>query len=185
MMVSSAESGYARHDGFQIVTRPFCNADLQFVILLPDKPEALDSLVTQLSPKLLQECAHLAAQKVILHLPKFRLEPPTLPLDTDLKKLGMSTAFDEPRGSANFDRMAPRSPTDYLFISAVLHKAFLALDENGVEAAAATAVVMAQRAAAMAGPKPVEVNVDHPFLFAIQHVPSGACLFLGRLIDPR
>ena len=91
-----------------------------------------------LTPKLLEECAKLPAQEIALHLPKFRLAPPTLPLSDNLKALGMKTAFDEPAGSANFDRLAPRKPDDYLAISAVLHKTYLALDEKGTEAAAAT-----------------------------------------------
>ena len=100
--------------------------------------------------------------------------------------MGMRSAFDDPKGSANFDRMALRKPDDYLFISEVFHKTFLMLDEKGTEAAAATAVAM-MRATAMVvqKPKPIEVRVDHPFLFAIQHRSSGACLFLGRITDPR
>jgi len=97
----------------------------------------------------------------------------------------MLTAFDEPQGSANFDRMAPRKPDEYLYISEVFHKTFLALDEKGTEAAAATAVAMMRATAILEKPKPIEVHVDHPFLFAIQHRPSGACLFLGRVTDPR
>ena len=103
-----------------------------------------------------------------------------------LRGLGMKSAFDNPRGSANFDRMAPRKPDDYLFISEVFHKTFLALDEKGTEAAAATAVIMARpTSVAIEKPKPIEVRVDRPFLFAIQHRTSGACLFLGRVTDPR
>ena len=56
---------------------------------------------------------------------------------------------------------------------------------KGTEAAAATAVVMARATAFIENPKPIEVRVDRPFLFAIQHRPSGACLFLGRVTDPR
>ncbi|HLX72629.1 MAG TPA: serpin family protein, partial [Verrucomicrobiae bacterium] len=83
-------------------------------------------------------------------------------------------------------RMAPRRPpNDYLYISRVLHKTFLDLDEKGTEAAAATAVVMVRRSAIIREPEPVEVRVDHPFLFAIQHRGSGACLFLGHVVDPR
>jgi serpin B len=96
----------------------------------------------------------------------------------------MRAAFNQPTGSANFDRMAPRKPDDYLYISEVFHKTFLSLDEQGTEAAAATAVVM-MRATSIVAETPVEVRVDHPFLFAIQHRASGACLFLGRVTDPR
>ena len=97
----------------------------------------------------------------------------------------MKSAFDLPRGSADFDRMAPRTPDQYLYISQIFHKTFLSLDENGTEAAAATAVVMMRAMMAAPEPNPIEVQVDHPFLFAIQHRSSGACLFLGRMTDPK
>jgi serpin B len=185
-MVNKSHCGYAHREGYQVVTRPCFGGDLQFVILLPDQPDGLPALEKQLTPKLLADSAHLPATELILHLPKFRLAPPTLALGDDLKALGMKTAFDDPTGSANFDRMAPRTPRDYLFISKVFHKTYLALDEHGTEAAAATAVIMAAKSAMpMPKPNPVELKVDHPFLFAIQHVPSGTCLFLGRVTDPR
>jgi serpin B len=91
-----------------------------------------------------------------------------------------------PAGSANFDRMAPPRNAASLCISEVLHKTFLALDEKGTEAAAATVVMMAPTSmVGGAPPKPIVVNVDRPYLFAIQHRESGACLFLGRVMDPR
>jgi serpin B len=185
MMLSTSSCGYAKREGFQIVTRSYHGGDLQFVIVVPENPNGLADIEKTLTPKLLEDCAHLPMQDVTLHLPKFRLEPPTLPLGEDLKVLGMKTAFNVPTGSANFDRMAPRKPDDYLYISAVLHKTFLALDEKGTEAAAATAVVMARAAGIRPKAPPADVRVDRPFLFAIQHVPSGACLFLGRVMDPR
>ena len=98
----------------------------------------------------------------------------------------MRTAFDQPPGSANFDRLAPRRPEDYLYISQVFHKTFIAVDEKGTEAAAATAVAMMAGAAMNPHPEqPIEVKVDRPFFYAIQHIPSGACLFAGRVTDPR
>jgi serpin B len=184
-MVNKSSCGYARRETYEVITRPYYGGTLQFVILLPNDPGGLAALEKQLTPELLAGAAKLPAEDVILHLPKFRIEPPTMPLEDNLKALGMKTAFDDPRGSANFDRMAPRKPNDYLAISAVFHKTYLALDEKGTEAAAATAVVMITRGMAMRQPPPAEVKVDHPFIFAIQHVPSGACLFLGRVTDPR
>ena len=99
--------------------------------------------------------------------------------------LGMESAFDVPQGSANFDGIAPRRPNDYLYISNVFHKTFVEVDEKGTEAAAATAVVMMRATAHFEEAKPIEVRVDRPFLFAIQHRLSGACLFLCRVVDPR
>lgn len=178
---------YAKGPGYSAVAVPYSGGDLQFVILVPDQIGGLGELEKNLTADLLADCAKMAESDVILHLPKFKLEPPTIQLAAALQALGMKSAFDIPRGSANFDRMAPRRPNDYLAISEVFHKTFIAVDENGTEAAAATAVAMIRATAMepMTPPKPIEVKVDRPFIYAIQHVPSGACLFLGRVTDPR
>jgi serpin B len=186
MMQKTAEFGYAKRDGFTAVSLPYVGNELQFLVFLPDDTNGLHALESQLTANVLAECAKLEAHEVDLHLPKFKLEPPTMALAESFQALGMQSAFDVPRGSANFDKIAPRKPNDYLYISQIFHKTFIAVDEKGTEAAAATAVVM-MKATAMAGPKPqpIEVRVDRPFIYAIQHVPSGACLFLGRVTDPR
>ena len=186
MMRKTAEFGYVKRDGFTAVSLPYVGDDLQFLVLLPDDVNGLDALESKLTAEVLAECAKLEMQDVDLHLPKFKLEPSTMALAERFQTLGMKSAFDQPRGSADFDRMAPRKPNDYLYISQIFHKTFIAVDEKGTEAAAATAVVM-MRATAIAGPKPqpIEVKVDRPFVYAIQHVPSGVCLFLGRVTDPR
>ena len=178
--------GYAKPDGLTAVSIPYSGNELQFVVLLPDDVNGLANLESKLSADLLNQCAKLQPQDVDLELPKFKIEPPTIPLADNLKALGMKTAFDDPQGSANFDRMSPRKPNQYLAISNVFHKTFIAVDEKGTEAAAATAVVMMELTARRQEPKePIHVKVDRPFLYAIQHVPSGACLFIGRVTDPR
>lgn len=186
MMRKTARFGYAKRQGFSAISVPYVGDDLQFLVLLPDEVNGLRAVESKLTADILAECARLEAQDIDLHLPKFKLEPPTIALAETLQALGMKSAFDIPQGSANFDKMAPRKPNDYLYISNVFHKTFIAVDEKGTEAAAATAVVM-MRATAMARPKPppIEVKVDRPFIYAIQHVPSGLCLFLGRVMDPR
>jgi serpin B len=177
--------GYSKREGFSVVTIPYSGGDLQFLILLPEAKDGLSALEAKLTPEVLASCANPGRSELQLYLPKFKMEPPLFKLGKVLRSLGMLTAFDQPKGSANFDRLAPRKPDEYLLISEIFHKTFLALDEKGTEAAAATAVVMARAAAMVEKPKPIEVRVDHPFLFAIQHRPSGACLFLGRASDPR
>ena len=176
---------YAKRDGFTAVAVPHSGGDLQFVILLPDKSGGLGTLESKVSANVLFECAHMPETDLFLRFPKFKLEPPTIQLSDQLKMLGMNTAFDVPQGSANFDRMAPRKPNSYLAISEVFHKTFINVDEKGTEAAAATAVVMMELTARREMKEPIEVKVDRPFLYAIQHVPSGACLFIGRVTDPR
>jgi len=176
---------YAKREGFTAVSLPYVGSDLQFVVLLPDDVNGLRALESKLTADILAECAKLEAHDVDLHLPKLKIEPPTIALAEKLQALGMTTAFNQPRGSANFDRMAPRKPNDYLYISQVFHKTFIAVDEKGTEAAAATAVAMMRATALAPKRQPVEVKIDRPFIYAIQHVPSGVCLFLGRVTDPR
>jgi len=178
--------GYANKSGFTVVALPYVGSELQFLIFLPNDVKGLDALESKMAPETLMQCAHLEQQLVELYLPKFKFEPPTIPLAAKLRALGLKSMFDEPTGSANFDKMAPRKPDDYLAVSEVFHKTFIAVDEKGTEAAAATPVAML----AMTGmvrnpPKPVVIRVDHPFLYAVQHIPSGTCLFIGRVTDPR
>jgi serpin B len=179
--------GYAKHEGYSAVTIPYLSGELHFLVVLPDDVKGLADLEKKISAAGLAACAKLPARDIILHLPKFKIEGASVPLGSELQALGLKTAFDQPPGSADFSRMAPRKPNDYLAISEVVHKTFIALDEKGTEAAAATAVVMAPTSAARTEPppKPLEVKVDRPFLFAIQHRETGACLFLGRVTDPR
>lgn len=177
--------GYTKTNGVTIVSVPYQGNELQFLIILPDETKGLAALESGLTAGQLSGWANLPGQSVKLFLPKFKMQPPTLALKDALEKLGMTTAFDKPPRSANFDRMAPRKPNDYLCISDVFHKTFISVDEKGTEAAAATAVAMIGARAIMRPVEPVEVKVDHPFLFAIQHRSTGACLFLGHVVDPR
>ena len=177
---------YSRGNSFTAVALPYAGRDLQFLILLPDTIDGLAALEKEITPEFLVQCATMSPQLVALELPKFKLRPTTLPLGKTLQALGLNTVFDQPRGSANFGRMAPRRPDDYLFIGEVFHKTFLALDEEGTEAAAATSSIgLVMLGIVAEPPQPIVVKVDHPFLFAIQHRDSGACLFLGRVTDPR
>jgi serine protease inhibitor len=184
MQKRSRNFGYARRKGFTVVSLLYAGDDLQFVVVLPDEVNGLRELESKLSGDVLASCAKLQKEDVDLHLPKFKLEPPTITLAKRLEMLGMKTAFNQPKGSANFDKVAPRTPEDYLYISQIFHKTFIAVDEKGTEAAAATAVGHV-KLGGLPPPTTTEVKVDRPFVYAIQHVPSGVCLFLGRVTDPR
>lgn len=178
--------GHLSGQGFDAVSVPFVGGDMHLLLIVPKQRDGLAAVEASLTPETLAACARMERREVALHLPKFKLEPPTLDLAGVLQGLGMKQAFNLPPGSANFDAMAPRRPDDYLYISKVFHKTFLAVDERGTEAAAATAVAMMRATAIQIEPeKPVEVRADRPFLFALQHAGTGVCLFLGRLNDPR
>jgi serine protease inhibitor len=180
--------GYAKEEGLTIVALDYLGGGLRFLIILPPASQSVDDVAARLKPEQLMRWTDLgvksAPQSVELYLPKFRATGLTLSLGQALRAIGVKAAFDDPPGSANFDRIAPRQGSDYLTISEVFHQTFIALDEAGTEAAAATAVAMLATGA-RDPQQPVEVRVDRPFLFAIQHRASGACLFLGRITDPR
>lgn len=178
-LVKRREYGYLKIPGGVIVTVPYADDGLQFLIMVPDEKEGLVAMEKNLTADLLQQAASAPRQEIELHYPKFKLEPPSIALADHLAAMGMPTAFIQ--GTADFSGMA----SEKLSISQVVHKGFVAVDEYGTEAAAATAVIVAIRSALIGPEQPLEIRVDRPFAFAIQHTKSGACLFLGRVTDPR
>lgn len=188
-MRQQSHFGYATEDGLILVRLEYLGGGLHCLIILPPVGETLDAVAARLTPEQLARWSHLGAKSTTtyldLHLPKFRASGASLRLGPTLGTLGLKTAFDRPPGSANFERIAPRKPDDYLVLSEVFHQTFVVLDEEGTEAAAATAVATAIGRSVDRKPKPIEVRVDRPFLFAIQHRATGTCLFLGRIADPR
>lgn len=177
LMFKQHRMRYAQKKGFQIAALPYGGGRLQFTVIVPDKIDGLAAVEKSLTAALLTECAGLPAAEVRLSLPKFRMEPEGLELKKPLEALGVKAALTP---AADFSRMAAGP----VFISDVFHKAFIAVDETGTEAAAATATPMVK---ANGHPHEVPhkvVKADRPFLFAIQELPGGACLFLGRLSDP-
>ena len=117
-------------------------------------------------------------QKVEVYLPKFKFTFDTS-LTQTFEALGMTIPFDP--GAADFSGM---DGSRNLSISDILHKAFIATDENGTEAAAATAVIMTATAIMPPVERPSVFRADHPFLFLIRDNVSGAVLFMGRVNDP-
>ena len=181
-----AHYGYAKEPHATVVTLPYVDPNLQFVIVLPHAGVDLQQVIEAIEVPVLARWAKLEATalRIDLLLPKLRVESPTIELGTTLQKLGIRRAFDEPPQSADFDAIAPRRAEEYLFLSSIVHRTFVAVDEQGIEAAAATALVTRGGAAFRPAP-PIAVRVDRPFLFIIQHRPTSTCLFLGQIKDPR
>jgi serpin B len=116
---------------------------------------------------------NLSRGRIALTMPKFEFDS-DFSLKDVLTAMGMPVAF-----SAEADFSGMTGDQD-LSIAEVIHKAFISVDEEGTEAAAATAVVMVE--SAMPG-QPVEFTVDHPFIFLIRDIETGAILFVGRVVD--
>jgi len=174
MMQQTENLGYYAEDGLQVVELPYAGGTHSMLIMLPEEG-GLEDLAASLDEARLRSLVdQLERQSVALTLPRFEYEAEFALGDT-LAAMGMPTAFGP---EADFSGMTTEAG---LFISEVVHKAWVAVDEKGTEAAAATAVIMVESAMPM---EPVEVTVDRPFLFAIRHRDTGALLFLGQVVDP-
>ena len=172
------EVRYTESAEFQAVELPYKGEELAMVILLPRELEGCGTLESRLNPGLLStSLKEMKKQKVEIFLPRFKLETSS-DLVAPLTRMGMPDAF---AAEANFSGMdAKRS----LYISAVFHKAWGEVNEEGTEAAAATAVVtMLSSAPRPVPPRPV-FRADHPFIFLIRDTKSGSLLFLGRFAEP-
>ncbi|MCI0586295.1 MAG: serpin family protein [Planctomycetes bacterium] len=184
LMRQRAPVGYVQADGYQAVDLPYRGGELSMLVLLPDRVDGIRDLEGTISGRLVRNCAaKMSDREVDLLLPRFKVTWGTVDLRGSLAALGMALAFN--RSKADLSGINGLKPPheDALFFAAVFHKAFVDVNEEGTEAAAATAAVVTRGMAAPAPPVPV-FRADHPFLFAIRDRRSGAILFLGRMADP-
>ena len=183
MMSRTGKRRYAGGDGYQAVDLLYSFSKMSMTILLPDSGtfQAFEkSLDDELVARITED---LETRQVVLTMPKFEFQSKFDLVDT-LMTMGMTNAFDPSR--ADFSGMDGHScmamDVQCLVISDVIHKAFVAVDEEGTEAAAATASIAIPVSGAP-GP-PVEVIVDRPFIFLIRDRATGTILFVGRVLDP-
>ena len=174
MMHKTFETSYAEGDGYQAVALPYLSKDVRMLILLPAEGQ-FEKIAGSLNDTFYQELlSNLSGTTVKLTMPRFSFESEN-PLKSPLQSLGMTVPFSD---TADFSGISGKRD---LFIDEVYHKAFVAVDEKGTEAAAATAVVMTKSSAPLKVP---EVTLDRPFVFTIYDHPTGEILFLGHLADP-
>jgi serpin B len=173
-MKQTKEYGYMEANDLQGLELPYVNEELSMIILLPKKIDGLSNLEEKLNyQNLSQWLTKLYKPTVVASIPRFKMTQP-FRLDETLQLMGMVDAFQS--GKADFSGM---DGTTDLFISSVIHKAYINIDEEGTEAAAATEVEMKLS---------IEDNpvfkADHPFIFLIRDNKSGSILFIGRVMNP-
>lgn len=178
MMRQIAVAGYGEVDGVKVLEMAYEGDALSMVVLLPAERDGLAALEKRLDTDTLNRLVtSTRRQKVDIWLPKFKYER-----RTELKKtfgdLGMGLAFSR---RADFRGMTGQPE---LKIDDVIHQAFIAVYEEGTEAAAATAVVMAEITSAGPRPQPNVFRADHPFVYLIRDRATGTILFMGRLAQP-
>ena len=165
---------YSRGENYQAVELPYTGNTTSMLVIMPDQgsfQQVEDALAADFLAEVLGGLEH---NSVALTFPKFEFEKEFSLADV-LQEMGMPRAFD---GGADFSGITGGKD---LFISDVFHKAFVAVDEEGTEAAAATAVVMMETALPA---EPVQMTVDRPFFFLIREHQTGTILFFGRMVSP-
>lgn len=169
---AQSQFNYADAGDLQVLELPYKGDEISMLVLLPTGD--LDAIEPALTAEKLGEWkAQMKEEKLdSVSLPKFEFDTKYFMKET-LSAMGMPTAF----GNADFSGM---NGTESLFIDQVIHQAFVKVDEEGTEAAGATAVVMKDSAALQRK----VFNADHPFIFVIQEKETGNILFLGRVVDP-
>ena len=175
---------YAETNDTQIIELPYEGDQLSMLIFLPKDKNGLAALESSLSVEKLTEWKNsLRKQEVILFMPKFTFDS-KYSLNPTLKKLGVESAFSE--DDADFSGIDGNKPSPgqlRLYIDKVIHQAFVDVNEEGTEAAAATGISMVLQSASF-GPLPPVFRADHPFIFIIQDNKQGNILFLGRVAKP-
>ncbi len=170
---------YMENADFQVVELPYGQKqELSMMVLLPRQIDGCGQLENRLTPAFLRDlAAHLQFQKVEIFLPRFKLDS-RFSLNDTLAKMGMPVVFS---GAADFSGM---DGTHLLYLSFVFHKAWCEVNEEGTEAAAATASGVTAAMRRDLPPPPPIFRADHPFIFLIRDARSGIILFLGRLANP-
>jgi serpin B len=166
---------YLEEPDCMVTALPYVGGELVMVVVVPKAKDGLDRLTAGLSAARLGEWSdRLADRKILVLLPRMRLRS-TVRLTDSLKQLGVRSVFDPRR--ADLTGVSDEKP---LYLDRMLHVVAVDVDEEGTEAAAVTAGV-----AVSGGPKLPAIVADCPFLFLIRHRPSGAILFMARVVDPR
>ena len=184
-MSLDAHLTFATGRGFRAVELPYRGAELAMDILLPDARDGLAALEAGLTVERLESTFQaLAPAHILLRLPRFRVAAGSFSLRESFAALGLNLPFAS--GAADFTGIASaRAGADRLFIADAFHKVVVEVGEAGTEAAAATAVTMSFHSAPRRSAPPTRFVVDHPFVFVIRDLRTGAVLFLGRVLDPR
>jgi serpin B len=167
---------YAQGSGYQAVELPYVDGSLAMLVIVPGPGKFADFQSTFSADTIETIVSDLKTARVKLAFPRFEYRTQASLKDA-LKEMGMPIAFEG--GLADFSAMSPDGKN--LYIQDVIHEAFIAVDEDGTEAAAATAVVVGATSAPV---DVVELTVDRPFIYAIRDNDTGAILFLGRVTDP-
>jgi serpin B len=179
-LVNTEDSfNYTENDNFQVLELPYNGNEISMMIFLPKDDYESSDIVNSMNKDTYSELIDsMTIREVDIYLPKFKIKTPLYELNDYLKNMGMTTAFGFDADFSGLDGVGK------LYINKVLHKAFIEVNGEGTEAAAATAVMMVLKSTGGDDMTRLEFDCDHPFLFTINHKETGTILFMGTIENP-
>jgi len=176
MRLNKTRFNYSENDCFQTLELPYEGEEVSMLLILPKAKNGLAHIEECFEPGNFEACTKgMRKREVNVFLPRFKVESTFVSLKRNLAALGLTDAFNAQRADFSGISKLPLSVSD------VVHKAFVEVNEEGTEAAAATGIIMRTTSI---GPPPVTFRADHPFIFLIRENKSGKILFMGRICDP-
>jgi serine protease inhibitor len=175
MMNQTAEVGYFEQDDLKVLELPYAGS-LSMVLALPSERDGLSKLEQDLSNKLRKLAEMAVPRRVRISIPRFHVES-KFSMRDNLRAMGMSDAFDSRK--ANFSGIDGKD--SQLYLNDVLQNAYIDVNEEGAEAAAATVPIVQSRLVSM----PLSFSADHPFMFCVRDRNTGSICFLGRFVAPK
>lgn len=191
MMNNTSKFGYSATADYQLLEMPYEGDELSMVVLLPRSHDGLPALESQLTGEHFADMlAANSRTEVEVYLPRFRISGGSISLVEAFESMGVQDLFHPDLADLSAISVDPHERTGTaedreLYVSDIFHQAFVEVDEEGTEAAAASAIVMGPAGSAPSTQQmPPVFRADRPFLFAVRDLDSGAILFMGRVGDP-
>ncbi len=193
-MRHQGQFGYSKTDNYQLLELPYKGNQTTMQIILPNEGQ-FETVMDSIDAESLTQASNSVNRQLIqLYMPKFEFEQ-AMDLKEIFSSMGMSKAFTDyqPANECQTPNPANIEAADFsamdgtrcLYIDGAYHKAFIAVDEKGTEAAAATAIVTVQTRASIQRAEPIIFKIDRPFLFTIKHNETGSLLFIGTVMNPQ
>lgn len=179
MQSGKLKTKYNISENLTLATLPYGDGNFEMVLYMPTTGSEMQTVIDGIDASKLAELLNNAQEdSITIHLPKFKIETATISIKEMLRNLGMEIPFTE---AADFSNIF--GPDHTIFISDVMHKAFIEVNEEGTEAAAATVIIFIETSAG-GGSEEIILHFNKPFLFFIREVSTGEILFAGKLLKP-
>ncbi len=180
MLMNQKDSlNYYSTDQYQAVELPYGNGDFKMLLILPASSNDINDFIDEMDENYWENTLNnMKKEEVNLWLPKFKLSY-NIEMKNTLSDMGMGSIFN-----ADLADLSKIRKEKDIYVTGVIHKTYINLDEEGTEAAAVTAIIVGRNSVGEGGKKEIFMRADHPFIFCIRENQTGAILFIGKVINP-